>query len=179
MWPCDHQTTALKQKQQKFIFYLLTSANTLFFPRQDARCVNDANALQDLVGDLRADEPGGIWRQSIPSVTKANTCVSTTTVCWLYIVLRSETADTKHTPLLLNYSLFNLPNAKPLPKFASDSNSNVYNTRTTKITFGLMARFGHVDSRTSLSQSHPYKRYSHEYNYLLYFCFSILKSSIK
>jgi len=35
----------------------LTSAYALLLARQDPRCVNDANALQNLVGHLRADEP--------------------------------------------------------------------------------------------------------------------------
>lgn len=77
---------------------LLTSANTLFFSRQDTRCVNDANALQDLVGDLRADEPGGTWRESLLSVTKANTGVSITTVYCPFEALGSETADANHPP---------------------------------------------------------------------------------
>jgi hypothetical protein len=35
-----------------------TSADALFLPRQDAGAVDDADALQDLVGQLGAHEPG-------------------------------------------------------------------------------------------------------------------------
>lgn len=36
----------------------LTSADALLLPRQDARAVDDADALQDLVGQLGAHESG-------------------------------------------------------------------------------------------------------------------------
>lgn len=36
----------------------LTSADALLLPRQDAWAVNDADALQDLIGQLGAHEPG-------------------------------------------------------------------------------------------------------------------------
>lgn len=38
--------------------WALTSADALLLPRQDARAVNDADALQDLIGQLGAHEPG-------------------------------------------------------------------------------------------------------------------------
>lgn len=36
----------------------LTSADALLLPRQDARAVDDADALQDLIGQLGAHESG-------------------------------------------------------------------------------------------------------------------------
>lgn len=36
----------------------LTSADALLLPRQDARTVDDADALQDLIGQLGAHESG-------------------------------------------------------------------------------------------------------------------------
>lgn len=38
--------------------WALTSADALLLPRQDARAVDDADTLQDLVGQLGAHEPG-------------------------------------------------------------------------------------------------------------------------
>lgn len=38
--------------------WALTSADALLLPRQDARAVDNADALQDLVGQLGTHEPG-------------------------------------------------------------------------------------------------------------------------
>lgn len=42
----------------------LTSAEALLLPRQDAGAVNDADALQDLIGQLGAHEPGRDGRKA-------------------------------------------------------------------------------------------------------------------
>lgn len=43
----------------------LTAAHSLFGPRQDAGRVNDTNALQDLIGDVGAHEPGAEGRAGV------------------------------------------------------------------------------------------------------------------
>ena len=43
----------------------LTAAHSLFGPRQDAWGVDDTNALQDLIGELGAHEPGAEGRSGV------------------------------------------------------------------------------------------------------------------
>ena len=47
----------------------LTTAHSLLGPRQDARGVDDADALQDLIGELGAHEPGAEGRSGVNAGT--------------------------------------------------------------------------------------------------------------
>lgn len=53
----DCETTTWHTNTQTQTHRHCTSADSLLFSRQNSRCVDDADALKDLIGHLRADEP--------------------------------------------------------------------------------------------------------------------------